>query len=195
VLGIRHSLHRGVRNAKGFYALYGGLVAAAAVIVLVPRSPLGLLTVGVQVLAGVRLPSASVFLLLLCNDREVLGPWVNGPRTNMFTSAVIAVLVTLSIIVTASVLFPAITAGQIVAIMAGCGATALLAAGYALARRRAVVPAAPADRESWRMPPLALLRRPAMSAGRKVGMAALRLYLAAAMILVIVKIARLALGH
>jgi hypothetical protein len=97
------------------------------------------------------------------------------------------------------VLFPAITAGQIVAVMAGCGATALLAAGYALARRRAVVPAgrpaAPADRESWRMPPLALLRRPAMSTGRKVGMAALRLYLAAAMILVIVKIARLALGH
>jgi len=170
------------------------------VIVLVPRSPLGLLTVGVQVLAGVLLPSASVFLLLLCNDREVLGPWVNGARTNMFTSAVVAVLVTLSVILTASVLFPAITAGQITAILAGCGAAALAAAGYALARRRpagapAGRPAAPADRDGWRMPPLALLQRPVMSTGRKIGMAALRLYLAAAMILVIVKIVRLALGH
>ena len=30
-------------------------------------------------LAGLLLPSASVFRLLLCNDREVLGPWIN-PR-------------------------------------------------------------------------------------------------------------------
>ena len=63
---------------------------------LIPGSPLGLLTQGVQVLAGVLLPSASVFLLLLCNDKDVLGPWVNGPKTNAFTAAVVAVLVTLS---------------------------------------------------------------------------------------------------
>ena len=200
VLGLKHSLHRGVRNAKGFYAIYGGLVAVAAVIVLIPGSPLGLLTVGVQVLAGVLLPSASVFLLLLCNDKQVLGPWVNGRKTNLFTSAVVAVLVTLSVILTASVLFPAINAGQIAAIMAACGVAGLLAGGYALARRlRAGVPASPpvasGGRDSWRMPPLALLERPVMSTGRKIGMAALRLYLAAAMILVIVKIVRLALGH
>jgi Mn2+/Fe2+ NRAMP family transporter len=68
VLGLRHSLHRGVKGAKGFYAVYGGLVAAAATVVLLPGSPLGLLTEGVQTLAGVLLPSATVFLLLLCND-------------------------------------------------------------------------------------------------------------------------------
>ena len=45
------------------------------------------------------------------------------------------------------------------------------------------------------MPPLDLLQRPAMSAGRKVGMSALRLYLAVAMILVIIKIVQLAIGH
>ena len=45
------------------------------------------------------------------------------------------------------------------------------------------------------MPPLTLLQRPAMSAGRKVGMGALRLYLGVAMILVIIKIVQLALGH
>lgn len=45
------------------------------------------------------------------------------------------------------------------------------------------------------MPPLNLLQRPAMSGGRKIGMAALRLYLGVAMILVIIKIAQLALGH
>jgi Mn2+/Fe2+ NRAMP family transporter len=202
VFGLNHSLHRGVKGAKGFYALYAGLVAVAATIVLIPGSPLGLLTEGVQVLAGVLLPSASVFLLLLCNDKDVLGPWVNGRKTNLFTAAVVAVLVALSVILTASVLFPAITAGQIVDIMAVCGGAGLLAAGYAATRRlraRAGSPgSAPPDRASrdnWRMPPLALLSRPAMSAGRKIGMSALRLYLAVAMVLVIIKIVQLALGH
>ncbi len=135
VLGLKHSLHRGVQGAKGFYAIYAGLIGLAAAVVLIPGSPLGLLTVGVQVLAGVLLPSATVFLLLLCNDREVLGPWVNGRRTNLFTAAVVAILVTLSVILTASVLFPAITASQIIDIVAACGAAILVAAGYATARR------------------------------------------------------------
>jgi NRAMP (natural resistance-associated macrophage protein)-like metal ion transporter len=199
VFGFNHSLHRGVQGAKGFYAIYAGIVAVAAAIVLLPGSPLGLLTEGVQVLAGVLLPSASVFLLLLCNDKDVLGPWVNGRKTNLFTAAVVAILVTLSVILTASVLFPAITAGQIMIIVTACGAASLLAAGYATARRlrAGTLAVAPVDRtgqDHWRMPPLALLARPTMSTGRKIGMSALRLYLAVAMVLVIVRIVQLAIG-
>jgi Mn2+/Fe2+ NRAMP family transporter len=207
VLGLRHSLHRGVRGARGFYAVYAGLIALAAVIVLIPGSPLGLLTEGVQALAGVLLPSATVFLLLLCNDREVLGPWVNRRATNVFTSAVVAVLVALSVILTASMLFPAITARQIAGLAVACAAVAALAGGYALGRRlrtaRAGTGMEPgkagtgqtAERVNWRMPPLALLQRPTMSAGRRLGMSALRLYLGVAMVLVIVKIVQLALVH
>jgi hypothetical protein len=108
--------------------------------------------------------------------------------------------VALSVILTASVLFPAITSGQILAIIGGCGAAAVLAACYAFVRRlrtgaSAGVPVDRSGRENWRMPPLALLDRPAFSTGRKIGMSALRLYLAVAMILVIVKIVQLALGH
>jgi protein-S-isoprenylcysteine O-methyltransferase Ste14 len=140
-----------------------------------------------------------VFLLLLCNDREVLGPWVNGRKTNMFTAAVVAVLVSLSVILTASVLFPDVSSRQIIEIMMACGVAGMLAACYALARRlrtgAAPVTIDRTGQENWRMPPLAVLSRPAMSAGRKIGMGALRLYLGAAMILVIVKIAQLATGH
>jgi hypothetical protein len=130
----------------------------------------------------------------------VLGPWINGRKTNAFTAAVVAILVTLSVILTASVLFPAISPHQIIAIMIACGAVAAAAASYALARRLRTGAAATqadarTDRANWRMPPLHLLHRPAMSAGRKIGMAALRLYLGVAMILVIIKIAQLALGH
>jgi Mn2+/Fe2+ NRAMP family transporter len=200
VFGIRHSLHRGVRGAKGFYFVYAAVIAVAATVVLIPGSPLGLLTEGVQALAGVLLPSASVYLLLLCNDREVLGPWVNGTKTNVFTAAVVAVVVALSVILTAAVLFPAIDARQILDIMIVCGAVGVLGAGYAVSRRlRAAGPAAePVDRsgrENWRMPPLHLLQRPAMSTSRRLGVGALQVYLAVATILVIVKIVELAISH
>ncbi|MDH6129524.1 divalent metal cation transporter [Kitasatospora sp. GP82] len=198
VLGLKHSLHRGVGSAKGFYAVYAGLVGLAAVIVLIPGSPLGLLTEGVQTLAGVLLPSASVFLLLLCNDREVLGPWVNGPKTNAFTAAVVGVLVTLSVILTAAVLFPDISAGTILQIMAACGVIGVLAAGYSFTRRRTATKEDPVDRtgrDDWRMPPLETLTKPVMSTARKIGMGALRSYLLVAMILVIVKIVQVALSQ
>src|SRR6202050_3968719 len=117
VLGLKHSLHRGFRQAKGFYVVYAALIGGAAAIVMIPRAPLGLMTIGVQVLAGVLLPSATVFLLLLCNDRAVLGPWVNRRATNVFTSAVVAVLVTLSVVLTASVPFPGITGREITEIL------------------------------------------------------------------------------
>jgi Mn2+/Fe2+ NRAMP family transporter len=136
VLGMKHSLHRGVGQAKGFYVLYAALIGGAAAIVLLPGSPLGLITEGVQVLAGVLLPAATVFLLMLCNDRAVLGPWVNTPKTNAFTGAVIAVLITLSVVLTASVMFPSITASAIFAIMAGCAVAAVTIGGFALGHAR-----------------------------------------------------------
>jgi Mn2+/Fe2+ NRAMP family transporter len=200
VLGLNHSLHRGVGQAKGFYAVYAALICGAAAIVLIPGSPLGLITEGVQVLAGVLLPSATVFLLLLCNDRDVLGPWVNGRKTNAFTAAVIAVLITLSVVLTASVLFPAITARQITEIIVACAAVSALGGGWMLARRRGTATALAgspgrADRDMWRMPPLAELGAPVVSRARKLGLTALRGYLAVAMILVIVKIVLMAVGH
>ena len=135
VLGLKHSLHRGVRQAKGFYVMYAALIACAATIVLIPGSPLGLFTEGVQVLAGVLLPSATVFLLLLCNDKAVLGPWVNGRVTNAITGAVIALLIMLSLILVASVTFPHISSRQIVMIMAGFLGLAVVAVVAVLTRR------------------------------------------------------------
>jgi Mn2+/Fe2+ NRAMP family transporter len=74
VFGVKHSLHRRWGDAPGFYGIYAALVTVAAAVVLIPGAPLGLVTTMVQALAGVLLPSALVFLVLLCNDREVLGP-------------------------------------------------------------------------------------------------------------------------
>ena len=84
VNGWPQSLQKGMREAPGFYATYILCVAAAAAIVLIPGVPLQLIILSVQVLAGIMLPSAIIFLQLLLNEREVLGErLVNKPWNNV----------------------------------------------------------------------------------------------------------------
>ncbi len=200
VLSLRHSLHRRPKEAKAFYAVYGGLVALAAGLVLTPGTPLGLLTNAVQTLAGVLLPSATVFLLLLCNDKAVLGPWTNNRGVNLFTGAVIAVLVLLSVILTAAVMFPEIGGGAMIGILAGgsLGAVAIWLFSGGLRRRGdgEAPPGDPALRASWRMPPLADLAPRRLSVGERVWLIVLRAYLFVAAGLVLARIVGLAIaGH
>ena len=105
VFGIRHSLHRSWRDAKLFYGVFTVVVVLASGIVLIPDAPLGLITTAVQALAGTLLPSASLFLLLLCNDPAVLGPWVNRPWLNVLATVILAILVMLSLILVFSTIF------------------------------------------------------------------------------------------
>jgi NRAMP (natural resistance-associated macrophage protein)-like metal ion transporter len=200
VLSLRHSLHRKPTDAKGFYAVYFGLIAISAAVVLTPGTPLGLLTNAVQTLAGVLLPGATVFLLLLCNDKAVLGPWANTFKVNIFTGAVIAVLVMLSVILTASVLFPNITGTQILAVLIGGSALALVATLALLVwqRRRGPVREAKtmplSERATWRMPPLAELPRAELTVLNLAFLTALRGYLFIAGGLVLVRIVQLISG-
>ena len=200
VLGVNHSLHHSVSKAKGFYICYGGLMAVAAGLVLTPGVPLGLLTEGVQTLAGVLLPSATVFLLLLCNDKAVLGPWVNGKWLNVLSSGIVWVLVLLSVILTASILFPNITSTQIIIILIGGIVVGLIVGGVLVIQRHRRkewltvndLLAEVVDRDTWRMPALSLLQRPVMSMQRKIGMITLRGYLGIAFSMVVLKIVEVA---
>jgi len=200
VFGTKSSLHRSFSDAKQFYSIFAGLVAGAAGIVLIPGAPLGVITEAVQALAGVLLPSASVFLLLLCNDREVLGPWCNPRWLNALASVIIAVLVLLSLILMTTTIFPHIDVTRLTVIGGAALAIGLLIFGaLALrpeARRRAAearasYPGSEVPREQWTMAPLALLGRPRWSLGRKVAMLSLRAYLVISVALLIVKAARL----
>jgi Mn2+/Fe2+ NRAMP family transporter len=202
VLAVRHSLHRKPGEAKAFYALYIGLIVVAAALVLTPGTPLGLLTNLVQTLAGVLLPSATVFLLLLCNDHAVLGPWVNSQRLNVFTAAVIAVLVMLSVILTASVLFPGITQAQILGVLVGgsvlAAALALGVKAYEQRRKRSVPRTgvrdyAPELHDTWRMPPLDTLPPAQLTLLSRAWMLVLRGYLVVAAGLLLVKLVQLAI--
>ena len=203
VFGIKHSLHRKFREAKPFYASYAAMIVAAAVIVLIPGTPLGLLTEAVQALAGILLPSAAVFLLLLCNDREVLGPWMNPRWLNVLASFIIGVLLVLSGTLVVSTLFSNLDALKVATwIAVGLVALAVLAGAWFWLTRNRRPPPQPrpratmseAERQAWRMPPIALLKPAEWSTGRKVALLTLRGYLVISVLLLIVKAVRLGGG-
>lgn len=198
VFGTKSSLHRSFADAKAFYAIFSCLIAGAAAIVLIPGAPLGVITLAVQALAGVLLPSASVFLLLLCNDREVLGPWCNRPWLNALASVIVATLVLLSLILMATTIFPrldvtlfSLAGGGILAIGLGMFGLSSLRSRRQAAAVTVLEGSPPVPKEQWTMPPLALLERPTWSTGRKVAMLTLRAYLVVAVILMIVKAVQL----
>jgi NRAMP (natural resistance-associated macrophage protein)-like metal ion transporter len=203
VFGMKHSLHRGFADAKQFYISYIAMVALAAAVVLIPGAPLGLITTAVQALAGLLLPSASVFLLLLCNDPQVLGPWVNRPWLNVVAILIVGVLLLLSGILMATTLFPGIhvvATAEYLALAMVVLAILTTAALKWLQRRTPTPPIQPApvidatEKDRWRMPPLTLLEPVTWSAGTKLGMLALRGYLIVGAILLLVKAIQLGRG-
>jgi hypothetical protein len=203
VLSLRHSLHRTPNQAKGFYGVYFGLIVVAAALVLMPNVPLGLLTNAVQTLAGVLLPSATVFLLLLCNDKAVLGPWVNTAGLNLFTGAIVAILVMLSSILTLSVLFPQITGWDSVAILVVGSVIAIVVTVSARVMRPVPIstrmplsssPSIAIERRRWRMPPLDELPPARLNLVSRIWLVVLRIYLLVAGGLVLFRIVTLVGG-
>ncbi|MGH2851377.1 MAG: divalent metal cation transporter, partial [Solirubrobacteraceae bacterium] len=198
VFGTKSSLHRSFSDAKGFYAIFAGLIAGAAAIVLIPGAPLGVITTAVQALAGVLLPSATVFLLLLCNDRAVLGPWRNPGWLNVLATIIVSVLVLLSLVLMATTVFPKIDVTQFALISGGILAIGLvLFGGWTLrsargARAVTVIDEGPViPRSQWTMPQLTFLEPAVWSTGRKAAMLAMRGYLVVSVALLIVKAAQL----
>jgi Mn2+/Fe2+ NRAMP family transporter len=196
--GAHHSLHRNLFEAPGFYASFGGLIALAGAIVLIPRAPLGIITIAVQALAGVLLPSASVFLLLLCNDKAVLGPWVNRPWLNALAVAIIGVLIVLSLILVTTTMFPSVDVIALLVVLGSLLVGALAVGGLVFALRPAgatdITREARRHRDTWRMPPLAFLDRPEWSRGRLAAMWSLRIYLVVAVAMLLVKAVQLGAG-
>jgi len=104
--GWSHSLNHKPHEAKLFYSFYAAGVLIAAIIVLVPNIPLVSITVLVEVGNALLLPIVLGFLLLLTNDKKLLGKHVNNWFTNLFTIGIGAVIVGLGILSVVMTLFP-----------------------------------------------------------------------------------------
>jgi Mn2+/Fe2+ NRAMP family transporter len=197
VYGTRHSLHRRWGSAKAFYSTYAVTMVSAAVIALAVRASFGTITLAVQALSGALFPSAAVFLVMLANDREVLGPHVNSRWFNAVSLALVGGLVVLGFVLDVNTAFPHMS-GTALAAIAGGVAVAGLAAWMGFARPYRLSSSGPSPRPSgprdWTMPPIETLSPPVLSRSRSFGLIALRAYLIITLVCAAVRLGGLMVG-
>ncbi|MCX6237808.1 MAG: Nramp family divalent metal transporter [Bacteroidia bacterium] len=85
-------------EAKEFYTLYTGILVIGAAIILIPNAPLILISLWSQVLNGMLLPVVLVCMILLVNNKKIMGEYVNKPANNIIGWGAVIVLVTLSMV-------------------------------------------------------------------------------------------------
>ena len=83
-------------DAKEFYTLYTGILIVAALIILIPKAPLIQISLWSQVLNGVLLPVVLICMILLVNNKKIIGVHVNKPATNIIGWVAIVILIGLS---------------------------------------------------------------------------------------------------
>jgi Mn2+/Fe2+ NRAMP family transporter len=110
VFGWAHSLNNKIKDAPWFYAIYFLTLIAAGIVVLIPRAPLVLITLFVQVIAVTLLPAALVFLILLLNDEKMMGKYKNTLLQNIITTTIVLGIIVLSTLYAISAIFPSLFA-------------------------------------------------------------------------------------
>jgi NRAMP (natural resistance-associated macrophage protein)-like metal ion transporter len=96
-LGLESGLDKKFHEAPVFYWLYTLLIVAGAGVLLIPRLPLVYVLVLSQVVNGIVLPIVLVFMLLLTNDRELMGEHANTPGFNAVAWITVVVVIALTI--------------------------------------------------------------------------------------------------
>lgn len=98
--GWEGGINRRFRNAPVFYGIYTAIIIIAAAIVLWPRLPLLFVMVLSQEISGILLPVILIFMLILINDKKLMGRY-----TNSFTFNIIAWATVVSLIILTAILF------------------------------------------------------------------------------------------
>jgi Mn2+/Fe2+ NRAMP family transporter len=89
-VGVTHSFNTSFREAAIFHAANVGIALLAAFVILIPGAPLLSIALNANVLATVLLPVSLVFMVMLANDRPLMGRWANRRSTNVIAISVIA---------------------------------------------------------------------------------------------------------
>ena len=102
--GVGHS----IRDAPAFFIIFTGLIVIGAAAVLIPGLPLATVTILSQDVDGLILPAILVYMLILINDKRVMGRYANGRFANIFGGATIVgvIILTVMLLVSAIPGFP-----------------------------------------------------------------------------------------
>ncbi|HEV1998612.1 MAG TPA: divalent metal cation transporter [Candidatus Dormibacteraeota bacterium] len=92
-IGGAHSFNRSFTEAPLFYSIIVGIALLAGLVVLIPGAPLLNITLNANLLATILMPAALTFLVLLANDREIMGSRANDRRFNVAAALVMLLVV------------------------------------------------------------------------------------------------------
>jgi len=100
-LGYEAGIDRTIRQAPVFYGLYIGLIVIACAVVLLPRAPLLQILFLSQVANGILLPFILVFMLLLVNQKKLMGAYTNSRTFNIIAwgTTIVMIALTLALVV------------------------------------------------------------------------------------------------
>lgn len=91
-LGVEAGVNKGFREAPVFHGLYLGLIILAVIIISIPNVPLLMILFLSQVANGILLPFVLIFMLLIINDKKIMGEYVNS-RVFNFIAILTAIIV------------------------------------------------------------------------------------------------------
>ena len=94
--GFEAGIDKKMDEAKEFYVLYTGILVISAAIILIPNAPLIGISIWSQVLNGILLPVVLVSMILLINNKKIMGSYTNKPLQNIIGWAAVGILVILS---------------------------------------------------------------------------------------------------
>jgi NRAMP (natural resistance-associated macrophage protein)-like metal ion transporter len=106
VFGWAHSLNQRVKDAPWFYIVYFLILLTSGIVVLIPGAPLVSITMYVQVVAVTLLPVSLIFLIILLNDPNVMGEYVNTRWQNIINISIAAFVIIVSTLMGIGTLFP-----------------------------------------------------------------------------------------
>jgi NRAMP (natural resistance-associated macrophage protein)-like metal ion transporter len=84
-------------EAKEFYVLYTGIIIISVIIILIPNAPLIPISIWSQVINGILLPVVLISMMILINNRKIMGDYTNKPMTNVIGWGAVIILVILSV--------------------------------------------------------------------------------------------------
>jgi Mn2+/Fe2+ NRAMP family transporter len=104
--GLERGIDKSFREAPAFLTIYTSLIVLGAAIAMFPGAPLALITNLPNIVNGLLLPLLLPLLLLLANDRRILGRYANGLFTNVLSGAVFVFLTAVTIVFLGSIFVP-----------------------------------------------------------------------------------------
>ena len=96
--GIPKGVNLDYRRGKVFFGLFTAFIVIGALVALIPNLPIFPILVGIQVLNGVLLPIILVFILLLINNKQLVGDLSNSLVYNLLGWGTFA-MITLAVVV------------------------------------------------------------------------------------------------